>query len=214
MSLRLGPRSTPEGSDSFVAPGKRPQVGGVYWHRASGHSASACICVRVQMRVRTSGKGVQSPAGVMVVVSAALDQGGQRLQSKNFPVRKPAQQLQSHWVLPYLGLWVLGWFKRVKSRTAGLRYRGPLLLRPIPESAKAPGKENVSTVVPKWETLKEPCGGCGPLRALAKQSFLLDVESFPFKQETAPGSSSGRQQSSKVSPRSTSSKELLKSLWA
>lgn len=88
VSLRLGPRSTPEGSDSFVAPGKRPQVGGVYWHRASGHSASACICVRVQMRVRTSGKGVQSPAGVMVVVSAALDQGGQRLQSKNFPVRK------------------------------------------------------------------------------------------------------------------------------
>lgn len=63
-------------------------MGGVHWHRASGHSASACICVRVQTRVRTSDKGVQSPAGVMVVVSAALDQGGQRLQSKNSPVRK------------------------------------------------------------------------------------------------------------------------------
>lgn len=53
--------------------------------------------------------------------------------------------------------------------------------------------------------------GCGPLRAFAKQSFVVEVESFQFKQETAAGSSSGRQQSSKVSPKSTSSKEFPKS---
>lgn len=137
---------------------------------------SVCVCKCACAR-RVKGCKVQREWWWLCQLCWIKEDSGSK--AKISPLEKPAQQLQLHWVLPYLGLWVLGWFKRVKSRTAGLRYRGPLLLRPIPESAKAPGKENVSTVVPKWETLKEPCGGCGPLRALAKQSFLLDVESFP-----------------------------------